>query len=94
MLPNQLNIDISDPVDLSAYSPSYSAAHNLSHNYSKSRGSAIHQSLHFPPSVKPSNMDTEAGGECERYHAQAAESDPLLTESQPKKPFYRARPLW
>ena len=100
MPPLKLNVVVSDPIDLSAYSPSPRSAHTLySSNYHNSlaSGRATHRSLRFSPTVKfARRMDAEAAGEFEHSGlvAQASESDPLVAENEAKKPFYRARPLW
>ena len=100
MPPLKLNIVIGDPVDLSAYSPSLRSARTAySSNYrnSPTSGRATHRSLRLSPTVKLAcGMDTEAAGEFEQSGelAQVSESDPLVAENEPKKPFYRARPLW
>lgn len=92
MPPVKLNIVISDPVDLSACSPS-TPSFTYSHNRREPPCPATHRSLHFSPSVNSTRMDTEVAGEFEHSEV-ASESDPLVAENEPKKPFYRARPLW
>jgi hypothetical protein len=96
MPPLILNLSISDPVDLSSYSPS-STAYSSNYRNSPTGGLATHRSLRFSPTVKfARSMDVEAVGEIENSSvvAQASENDPLVAENEPKKPFYRARPLW